>query len=112
MDILDFIKKQREFDQNFITFSHWAEKISQENLDVLGFLLLAIQGEIGECCNIYKKLVRKDNDLYAVKDELIEEITDVFIYLLKLIDQLDIDIETEFLKKQAKNYEKFKRLGK
>lgn len=112
MEINEFIEKQRQFDKNFPSLAHWAEKISNENLDVLGYLLLSAQGEIGECCNIFKKVARKDMDLNCVKADLSEEIADVFIYLLKIIDQMDIDIEKEFLKKQAKNYEKFKRLEK
>lgn len=39
---------------------------------------------------------------------LTEEISDVFIYLIKLVYQLDFDLESEYFKKMKKNEERFK----
>lgn len=107
MDIKTFLKKQEDFDNQFECLKHWNEKISDSNLDVLNFLLLSVSGEIGEASNIAKKIIRGDFALKDKIDALNEEITDAFIYIIKLINQLDIDIEKEFNSKMQKNAIKF-----
>lgn len=107
MDIKDFLKKQEEFDNQYKFLKHWNEKISENNLEVLNFLLLSASGEIGEASNIAKKILRGDFTLKEKKSDLNEEITDAFIYIIKLINQLDIDIEKEYNLKMQKNAIKF-----
>lgn len=107
MDIKEMIKQQEVFDESHDRLKHWNEKIGKHNLDILGFLLLATAGEVGEAANIAKKILRGDYTLEEKRAELSEEITDAFIYLLKLIRQLDIDIEKEFTDKMNKNAVKF-----
>lgn len=107
MDIKDLIKMQSDFDDEFKFLHHWKEKVSESNLDVLAFLLISIQGELGEASNLFKKVLRGDYNFSDIKDDLKIEIVDIFIYILKLINQLDIDIEKEYIKKKEKNQIKF-----
>ena len=51
------------------------------------------QGELSECFNSYNKK----------KDDVGEELADVFIYLLALSKMLDVDLEEEVMKKVDKN---------
>ncbi|MBO5328836.1 MAG: nucleotide pyrophosphohydrolase [Clostridia bacterium] len=107
MDVKDFIKKQEEFDDKFDCLKRWNKKITQDNLDVLGYLLLAASGEIGEACNIAKKVIRGDCPLSEKYDHLSEEIVDAYIYIVKLINQLGIDLETAYENKMKINEKKF-----
>ena len=75
-------------------------------------MLVSLTGELGETANIVKKIVRGDFKLDEKKDELQEEITDVFIYLLKLSYQLDIDLEKAYADKMKKNWERFSKYEK
>lgn len=103
----DFINYQRDFDKKHFGKFDWGQKIDDENIDILEFLLISILGELGETSNIVKKVLRGDATLQEMRPSLNEEITDIFIYLLKLIYQLDIDIAQEYLSKMQKNEKRF-----
>lgn len=107
MKIEDFIRYQKEFDENHSSDFNWSEKITQDNIEILQYLLLCMVGEFGETSNLVKKVVRGDYKLNEIRDELSEEIIDVFIYVIKLIYQLDIDVEDVYLRKMKKNKERF-----
>lgn len=109
---LDEIKlAQKEFDQThkFGTKSFYTE-INEQNIGELEHLAVCLSGEFGEFCNIVKKISRGDFTLQSAKAELSEELADTFIYLLKISNQLDIDIETEVLKKIDKNKTRFSKV--
>lgn len=112
MDIKEIIEKQRNFDSGYKSKFNWDEPINQSNLEMLQYLIICTLGELGETSNIIKKIVRGDFKLEEVKDDLSEEIIDVFIYIIKLSYQLNIDIEREFLKKLNKNKKRFKKYEK
>jgi len=105
--ISDYIDYQKDFDEKHFSNFDWAQKISDDNLDVLSFLLISLLGEIGETSNILKKILRGDATLKELRSSLNEEVVDIFIYVLKLIYQLDIDIEYEYFKKMRVNKERF-----
>ena len=112
MTLEELTKYQKEFDsQNEGNFK-WNEKVTDSNIEILEFLLVSLTGELGETANIVKKIVRGDFKLDEKKDELQEEITDVFIYLLKLSYQLDIDLEKAYADKMKKNWERFSKYEK
>lgn len=46
-----------------------------------------------------KKVVRGDLELSEIKSNMGEELADCFIYLMKIANQFDVDIESEFIKK-------------
>ena len=110
--IADFIESQRKFDGQHHSTYDWSATVNESNVEILEHILLAVLGELGEAANVVKKVVRGDRSLEESKTELTEEITDVFIYMLKLIYQLDIDIEDEYRKKMEFNTVKFEKYRK
>jgi len=109
MEIEDFKKLQKEFDEKYIG------PYNKQPEDFL-FLAAAIAGEVGEFANIVKKYYRLEKMGKGVKDDknrdyindMKKEITDVFCYFLIIANQLDIDIEKEFLDNLERNKERFK----
>jgi NTP pyrophosphatase (non-canonical NTP hydrolase) len=75
------------------------------------FMILALAGEVGEVCNVAKKVVR--GSLTADEgDKLIgEEITDVFIYLMNLVgimrEDFGFDLIAAYKKKREFNISRF-----
>jgi len=107
--INEFIKFQMDFDSRHSGKYDWSKKIDEANINILEHLLLATVGEVGEAANILKKVIRGDRSFEDSRGELSEEITDIFIYVLKLIYQMDIDIESEYQKKMNTNETRFER---
>ena len=96
MTLQELMKLQEEFDIKHTSNFNWNEKINDENIEMLEFLLISMFGEIGE----------------SIKEQLSEEIADIFIYLMKICIQLDIDLENSYLNKREKNMERFKKYEK
>lgn len=109
MDINEIVSIQRNFDNRHKSNIKWDEVITDDNTEMLQFLIVCIAGEFGETANIVKKITRGDYKLSEVKSQLSEEIIDIFIYIIKLAYQLGIDIESEFLSKHKKNTDRFKK---
>ena len=76
----------------------------EERVDALGIETLNMLGEFGEFANELKK-ARRDKNFR--KELLAEELTDMFIFLMKLSLILDIDLEEEFNKKMSVNEGRF-----
>lgn len=112
MTIKELVEKQSIFDSQHEGKFKWDEKITDNNIETLEFLILAITGEVGETANIVKKIVRGDFLLSEKQADLKDEITDIFIYILKLSSQLGFDLEEEYNKKMKKNQERFLRYEK
>lgn len=112
MKIDDFIKYQKKFDENHTSQFNWSDKITEENIDILQYLLLCMVGEFGETSNLVKKVVRGDYKLDEIREELSEEIIDIFIYVIKLMYQLEIDVEDVYIKKMKKNEKRFMKYEK
>ena len=111
--ISELIQMQREFDSRHGSEGRsWAQRIDQQHVSVLLELTVALTGEVGEFANLTKKVARGDFTLEAGKPEMASELADIFIYLLKLSDQLGIDLETEFQDKMHLNEERFKQFMK
>ncbi|WP_085631945.1 MazG nucleotide pyrophosphohydrolase domain-containing protein [Pseudomonas sp. R16(2017)] len=81
--------------------------IDEGNLQELEHLAVCLAGEVGEFCNILKKITRGDFSWNSSKAILSEELADIFIYLLKISNQTNIDIEEETIKKIKKNETRF-----
>jgi NTP pyrophosphatase (non-canonical NTP hydrolase) len=107
--IAELTRMQHEFDSRHGSEAHsWAQQIDEHHIHVLLELTVALTGEVGEFANCAKKVARGDFTLEAGKPELASELADIFIYLLKLSDQLGIDLESEFLQKIRLNETRFK----
>ncbi|WP_417228252.1 hypothetical protein [Amphritea sp.] len=104
----DICKIQREFDQKHsVSGKSFYVDINESNLHELEHLVVCLMGELGEFSNILKKVVRGDNSLSEAKISLNEELVDTFIYLIKISNQFNVDLEKEFLKKVDKNKRRF-----
>lgn len=104
----ELIRKQKEFDEKHHSSFDWDEKISEKNIELLSYLLLATVGELGETTNILKKVLRGDKTFAQMKKEMSEEIIDILIYVVKIIYQLDIDVDKVYSEKMEKNELRFK----
>lgn len=99
---------QKEFDKKHsVNGKSLYKDIDESNIYELEHLAVCLTGEIGEFCNILKKVVRGDYKLHEAKEDMSEELADCFIYLLKISNQFDVDLEAEFIKKVSKNKKKF-----
>jgi NTP pyrophosphatase (non-canonical NTP hydrolase) len=107
MTLAELKQLQRQFDEQHRGTYPFYEEISEERIDVLEHLLVCLLGELGEFANATKKIRRGDYTLAEIKPQLDEELTDVFIYLLKLSNQLGVDLEEAFLVKLRQNEERF-----
>ena len=107
--IKKLIDQQREFDEKHAGNLPFYSTIDENNLSELEHLIVCLVGEVGEFSNIVKKVRRGDFPLINVKEELNEELADVFIYLLKIAGQFGVDLEAEYQKKMNKNERKFKK---
>lgn len=109
MQLKDIQELQRSFDKSHQMKLDFYEKIDEKNLPALEHLVVCLLGELGEFSNLLKKVVRGDYELKEVKDSLDEELVDVFIYLIKIANQFDVDLENGYLKKLEKNKVKFEK---
>ena len=103
---------QKNFDLKYKGNIEFYEEITSDNIEVLEHLIVCMLGEFGEFSNIVKKIKRGDFNLFDKKDELNEEFIDIFIYMIKISNQLGINIEEAYLKKMKKNEEKFEKFLK
>lgn len=102
-------KKIKKEIKRFVDERDWEQFHTPKNLS------MALSVEASELLEIfqwqkadeYKKANKKQKEM--IKDE----IADIFYYLVRISDKLDIDIEKAFIKKMKKNRKKYpKRLVK
>ena len=112
MDLAKLVEIQTAFSrEKFPTF--WDIKTEQDLALRLEYLTNALAGEVGEVANLVKKVVRSvvygrgDLRLDDVRQELAEEIADVFTYLLTIAGLLGLDLEKTYLQKLEKNRKRF-----
>lgn len=98
------IDRQRAFDAAHDWDVYDQELSDDELVKELYRGTVHLLGELGEFANDVKKSHRES---ILRKDELREELTDTFIYLLKLSLLLDMDLDAEHKKKVDKNYARF-----
>jgi NTP pyrophosphatase (non-canonical NTP hydrolase) len=126
MTLKEIMDIQKDFDQRHAGRTKFYVEITDKNIEVLELLLVCLVGELGEIANITKKIHRGDKAISNigerrtrgrrkitlsdphVRAHLAEEIADVFIYLVKMCNQLGVDLEAEFLKKLAFNKRRFR----
>jgi len=115
MDIRELIEMQKKFD----TMHGWVPDKNEFTsvLNTINKDIIGIVGELGEFSNIIKKinLLSDSNNTEAAnlkfeneRENLAEEIIDVFIYLMRIMDCLNIDVESEYIEKLQFNRDKFK----
>lgn len=109
MELREICRLQSEFDSAHQSKERWDEPIGEGNLHLLEHLLVCLVGEVGECANLAKKVVRGDLSYAAARKDLGGELADTFIYLLKICNQGNIDLEREFLDRLEYNRKRFKK---
>jgi NTP pyrophosphatase (non-canonical NTP hydrolase) len=91
--------------RNFATERHWEQFHSPKNLS------MALAVEAGELLEIFQWLTEEQSQNIAESEKdmalVKEEIADIFIYLVRLADKLNIDIEDAVLEKIKINKEKY-----
>jgi NTP pyrophosphatase (non-canonical NTP hydrolase) len=108
LDLSRLREVQARFDATHGIDRPWDRPITAETLDVLEHLVVCLAGELGEFANEVKKVIRGDSRYEAALPALKEELADIFIYVLKLGNQMSIDLEAEYFKKLRTNEERFR----
>lgn len=107
MEFKELKKLQAQFDSTHKSTTRWDTQVTAEKIGVLEHLVVCLVGEVGEFANITKKISRGDITLADAYPSLASELADTFIYLLKISNQANIDLEAEFLAKLAANRRRF-----
>ncbi len=111
VDLKEIIKCQRNFDKKLGWY--WNSSTDEEKIKYLQYSVIALAEEVGEFAGVVKKILREHGTLKKLPEKKIkklrEELIDIFIYIIKVGDQvLAMDIEKEFFKKLKTNEERFK----
>jgi len=111
----ELIEFQKRFDKDHGL--DWSDLSEEQKIEKLSRIAVALSGEIGEFCNLVKKVLREYDRTGKLPDEdmnekLREELTDIFIYILKAAGQLlGMDLEKWYFEKMnynARRFEKYK----
>ncbi len=74
-------------------------------------LAMALSGEVGELSEIFQWITEDQSDKENISDEDLakvrEEVADILLYIIRLSDKLDIDLEQALLDKLKINKEKY-----
>ena len=112
MNLRELGKYQRDFDSRHGW--DWSGLRGAERIEALNYLAVALAGEVGEFCNLVKKITRRFRSTGEMPgedemDSLYEELVDVLIYILKASEELfKKDLAEAYLEKMRKNEERFK----
>jgi NTP pyrophosphatase (non-canonical NTP hydrolase) len=70
---------------------------------------LALAGEVGEFCNVIKKIDRGSLNIHdaEVRYRLAMEATDIYVYLLTIAGLLNVDLSKAYLHVRANNEKRF-----
>jgi NTP pyrophosphatase (non-canonical NTP hydrolase) len=108
MDLKELLAFQEEFDRMHAGKSEFFVKVTDDNVEQLEHLIVCLTGELGEFANLTKKIIRGDHQLVTVRTQMASEMADMFSYLLKICNQLDFDLEREYLQKMRTNEKRFR----
>ncbi len=101
MDIKYYQKKIDSFAKD----RNWDKFHSPKNLT------MALSGEVGELSDILQWLTEEESMKENLNEKTLclvkEELADIFIYLIRIADKLDINIEEEVKNKIKLNEEKY-----
>ena len=100
MDIKEIQDKLAKFAEE----RDWDQFHSPKNL------VMALTSEVGELNELFQWLTEEQSSIkddIGKVDEISQEIADIFIYLLRIADKLNIDIEDAVREKMKINAEKY-----
>jgi dCTP diphosphatase len=90
--------------RNFVNNRNWAQYHTPKNL------VQAINCEAGELSQLLLFKDYKKEDIWndkSLMEDISDEIADVFIYLISLVNLLNLDLSQAFLTKMNKNKKKY-----
>jgi NTP pyrophosphatase (non-canonical NTP hydrolase) len=91
--------------RDFVAERDWDQFQTPKNL------VMALAGEVGELTEIFQWLTADESSSVlsdpAQAGRVREEIADIFAYLLRLADVLDVDLEAALTKKMIQNAAKY-----
>ena len=91
--------------EKFASERDWNQFHSPKNL------IMALSSEVGELSDIFQWLNEEQSKKEQISDNNLElakeEIADILIYLIRISDKLDIDLEKEVFKKIESNEKKY-----
>ncbi len=94
------LKKINQKIKNFVKARDWEQFHSPKNL------AMALSVEASELVEIFQWL--KESDIKKVdKEKVADEIADIFFYLLRISQKMNINIEKSFHNKMIKNIKKY-----
>lgn len=74
-------------------------------------LAMALGGEVGELLDIFQWLKEEESNLDGISGKNLaktkEELADIFLYLIRIADKLDIDLVEEANNKIETNHQKY-----
>ena len=101
MNIKEIQKKLRKFAKE----RDWEQFHSPKNL------AMALSGEVGELAEIFQWLSEDQSNKENISDEDLskvkEEVADILLYIIRLSDKLDIDLDQAVLDKLELNESKY-----
>jgi NTP pyrophosphatase (non-canonical NTP hydrolase) len=109
MTLQQLMELQAQFDASHKSKHKWGQSVDEASPEVLEHSVVCLVGELGEFANILKKVNQGDTPYQNARDHLEEELTDVFIYLMQIANQMDVNLEESYLRKLDKNRERFKK---
>ena len=108
MTLKEIMELQAGFDAKHRSKYQWGRSVAEASPVVLEHSLVCLVGELGEFANSLKKVNRGDMEYRDAFPNLEEELTDVFIYLIQIANQMGVDLEQSYLRKLGRNRERFK----
>ncbi len=101
---MDIKYYQKKID-SFVKDRNWEKFHNPKNLT------MALSGEVGELSDILQWLTEEESKRENINDKTLclvkEELADIFIYLIRIADKLDINIEEEVEEKIKLNGKKY-----
>ena len=101
MDLKQYQDKLAKFAKE----RNWDQFHSPKNLS------MALSGEVGELVELFQWLTEEKSKIESLDDDTVsrvkEELADIFIYLLRLADKLNIDLEAAVRNKINVNTDKY-----
>lgn len=109
MTLKELMKLQADFDSEHESSFAWGRSVEETSPQVLEHSVVCLVGEVGEFANILKKISRGDMTYDGARSGLQDELTDIFIYVMQIANQMGTDLQDSYLAKLSKNRERFKR---
>ena len=99
---MNFEKIKSDIDQ-FVSNRKWQDYHTPKNLS------MALSVETSELLEIFQWQMKNENEYpkSASKTEVEDEVADIFFYLVRFCQVMDIDLEKAFYYKMKKNAEKY-----